>query len=106
VTLELPPPPLPPVAVQADAARLRAAFDRDVHDRVPETLRADERWLALAKAMLQRCGTVIRRPQILVVVDRNQRVQQLALVVAQPDGPWMVIGSAHVSTGQAHRFDY
>jgi len=104
--LMLPPPPLPPAAVQAEAARLRAELMRDVHDTVRETVPADERWIALAKAMLAQSRTTLRRPQVLVVVDRNPRVEQLALVVAQPDAPWLVIGGTHVSTGQAGRFDH
>jgi len=104
--LVLPPPPLPPAAVQAEAARLRAELTRDVHDSVRETLPTDERWIALAKAMLATSQTTLRRPQILVVVDRNPRVEQLALVVAQPNAPWLVIGGTRVSTGQAGRFDH
>jgi hypothetical protein len=102
----LPPPPLPPPAVQAEAARLRVELTRDVHDSVRETSAADERWIALAKAMLAQSGRTLDRPQILVVVDRNPRVEQLALVVAQPNALWLVIGGTHVSTGQAGRFDH
>lgn len=104
--LMLPPPPLPPAAVQAEAARLRAELTRDVHDSVRETSGADERWIALAKAMLAQSRTMLRRPQVLVVVDRNPHVEQLALVVAQPNAPWLVVGGTHVSTGQAGRFDH
>ena len=104
--LMLPPPPLAPAAVRAEAARLGAELARDVPDSVRETPRADERWIELAKAMLARSRVTLRSPQLLVVVDRNPRVEQLALVVAQPNAPWLVIGGTHVSTGQAGRFDH
>ncbi|MBV8912937.1 MAG: L,D-transpeptidase [Acetobacteraceae bacterium] len=47
------------------------------------------------------------RPQLLVVVDRNPRVQQLMVILAVPgDGEWKVIGGGRVSTGQKGRFDH
>ena len=49
---------------------------------------------------------VIDRPQLLVVVDRNPRVQELMVILAEPQGDWQVIGGSHVSTGQKGRFDH
>ena len=42
----------------------------------------------------------IDRPQLLVVVDRNPRVQQMRLVLAQPQGQWKDLGGTKVSTGR------
>ena len=45
-------------------------------------------------------------PQLLVVVDRNPLVQQLAMVLARPDGEWQAVGGTKVSTGSTGRFDH
>ena len=42
----------------------------------------------------------IDRPQLLVVVDRNPKVQQMRLILAQPQGEWDDLGGTKVSTGQ------
>jgi len=51
-------------------------------------------------------GMIIDRPQLLVVVDRNPKVQELCIILARPDAPWLAIGGGKVSTGQAGRRDY
>ncbi len=40
------------------------------------------------------------------MVDRNPRVQEVAILMARPDGPWEMIGGTKVSTGQKGRFDH
>lgn len=103
-------PPLPaaldPTETEAAAARLQADMREQVHDLVRQTPASMQRWINMARAMLTAHGTPIDRAQVLVVVDRNPRVQQLALVVAQPDAPWIVLGGTHVSTGQPNRHGY
>ncbi len=56
--------------------------------------------------MLAEHGEAIDRAQLLVVVDRNPHVQKLALMVALPSVPWLVVGSTRVSTGQPNRHGY
>ncbi len=104
--LVLPPPALPPSAVAAEVQRLRAALAWDVHDRASDIETQAPRWIELAQTMLAQQRVAIDRPQILVVVNRNPRVQELALIAAQPDAPWLVIGGTHVSTGQPNRHGY
>ncbi|MEO9190611.1 MAG: L,D-transpeptidase family protein [Acetobacteraceae bacterium] len=100
------PPALPPDAAAAEAVRLRAALAREVHGLLRQTPSEEHRFIGLAQAMLASHHVVIDRAQILVVVDRDPHVQQLALVLAQPDAPWEVLGGTHVSTGQPNRHGY
>ena len=43
---------------------------------------------------------------MLIVVDRISKIQELRIILAQPGGPWDVIGGSKVSTGQAGRRGY
>ena len=93
-----------------ESLRLHAALTRDVSRLVTRTPTSDATWIALARAELTRANTVLDHPQLLVVVDRSPRVQQLAIVLATPadapSDPWRVIGASHVSTGSMGRFDH
>ena len=92
-------PPLPtldPIETEAAAARLRAELLQQVQHLVRQSPARVQRWITLARAMLAAHGTPIGRAQVLVVVDRNPLVQQLALIVAQPDAAWVMLGGTHV----------
>jgi len=94
-------------AVIAEVVTLRAAFAREVPQHVTLTPQSDIDWVARAKAEVAAAALPIDRPQLIVVVDRSPRVQELRLIVAQSPGkPWYVIGGSKVSTGQSGRFDY
>ena len=80
------------------AREVRGAFLRDPA--------RDAAWIALARAELDKASVTLDRPQLLVVVDRNWRVQQLMVILAEPAGAWQVIGGSRVSTGQVGRFDH
>lgn len=95
-------PALSPAEVAAEAARLRTALARAVPQR-PSSPERDALWIAAVQAMLTANGQAIDRPQLIVAVDRNAAVQQLAILLAHPDGAWEVIGGSRVSTGQAGR---
>lgn len=102
-------PPLPaldPTATAAEAARLRTLLQHEVHNLVAQTPVKENRLIALARGMLTGQDPEIRRAQLLVIVDRNPRIQELALVIAQPIAPWIVVGGTHVSTGQPNRHGY
>ncbi len=93
--------------IDAEVARLRAALAKQAPPQMPPAVSADRVWIDLAQAGLAAAGVPIDRPQLLVVVDRNPRVQALRIVLAQPDGrSWQVIGGSKVSTGQAGRHGY
>lgn len=95
-----------PVDVGAEVARLRAALARDVPGRITDAPDSERRWAALAQAEIKAEGHAIRRPQLVVVVDRNPAVQEMRILVAQPSGGWLSLGGAKVSTGQEGRNGY
>lgn len=100
------PAPAADPATVIEVLRLRDAMAREVPGLVPRTAARDAEWIALARAEVASANAMPDSPQLIVVVDRNTRVQQLAVVLAQPEGDWRVIGGAKVSTGATGRFDY
>jgi hypothetical protein len=91
-----------PAAVAAEVARLRAALAAAVPQDDP-TLAPDraQAWIALARQALAPSRALLLDPELVVVVDRNPAVQRLAIVLADPYGPWQMIGGGKVSTGEA-----
>lgn len=96
------------VGASADAefARLQASLAQEVPARVTDTPEDEQRWTALAQRAIAGRGHTIRRPQLVVVVDRNPAIQQMRIVLAQPSGPWRSLGGTTVSTGQEGRRGY
>ena len=82
------------------------ALQQEVRQAVLPDPAREQSWIALARAELAESNTVIDHPQLVVVVDRNPRVQQLMMVAASPAEPWRVIGGGAISTGQTGRFDH
>lgn len=99
------PAALSPAEVAAEVERLRIALVRAVPQR-PSTPERDQSWITGAQALLAANGQTIDRPQLILAVDRNPAMQQLAILLARPEGPWEVIGGSRVSTGQAGRRHY
>ena len=94
-------------ATQAEVHRLRAVLEQSVRKEKRAGKIADIAWIDLAARALSDAGYQIVQPQLIVVVDRNPRVQELAVVLAQAGPrPWQVIGGSKVSTGQADRRGY
>jgi hypothetical protein len=93
--------------VGQEVARLRASLLREVPQHIVDSGAQDLLWIDRAKAVVNAQHFMIDRPQLLVVVDRNPGIQQqLRIVLAQPNAPWLVIGGSKVSTGQAGRRGY
>jgi hypothetical protein len=93
--------------IAAELLRLRESLHEEVPDYIPATQVSAQSWTALAKAELSSARFSVQQAQLLVVVDRNPRVQELMIMLAQPPaGPWQVIGGGKVSTGQAGRYGY
>jgi hypothetical protein len=91
----------------AALASLRAAMVSEVVG----LLAPDHAWqrdaVAHAQAMLAQTGHRIDAPQLILLVDRDPARQRLAVMLAQPaPAAWQMVGSVHVSTGQANRKDY
>lgn len=103
-------PPLPVATesqARAEAARLAHEMARSVPRYTAYTPAVRERFVALARQQVAAAQVVIDRPQILMVVDRNPRIQALCFVLAFPgDVPWETLGGTPVSTGQSGRKFY
>lgn len=96
--------PQPSAADLAEVDRLRSALAKEVPDSARATAGAGVDWIGAAQQALRSAGFTIDRPQVLVVADRNPKVQELRLVAAFPAPiPWQVIGGSKVSTGQMNR---
>ncbi len=91
---------------QVEVLRLREALAREVRQSVPHDPARDQAWIDLARAEFAVANETVDHPQLIVVVDRSQRVQQLMIVLATPAADWQVIGGSRVSTGQKGRFDH
>ncbi len=98
--------PLPDALIELEMQRLQDALSEEVPHVVPRTPASDAAWIALARAETEGAEMMIDRPQLLVVVDRNPQMQQLAIVLARPDGEWQTLGGTKVSTGSIGRFDH
>ena len=96
--------PQPPVEVEL--LHLRQALEHEVRNAIRPDPAQDARWIELAQAEIAASDSVIDHPQLVVVVDRNPRVQRLMVLLAGPAEDWQVIGGSHVSTGQKGRFDH
>ncbi len=97
--------PLDAGQVEAEVGRLRIAMAAEVPGTMRPAPDMARHWIALLRPALagQNAPT---HPQLVVVVDRNTRVQEAALVMVRPQGSWEMIGATHVSTGQAGRWDH
>jgi len=92
--------------VDAEFARLQAELAREVPTAITDAPEAGQRWAALAQRAITARGQAIRRPQLVMVVDRNPAVQQMRILLAQPSGAWRSLGGSTVSTGQEGRHGY
>lgn len=102
-----PPAAMSPAEVAGEVARLREALDREVARHTVDTAATKQAWIIRATSAIAAAHDItIDRPQLIVVVDRNPVVQQLRIILAQPDGPWQVVGGSRVSTGQGGRHGY
>jgi hypothetical protein len=94
------------VDVASDVSRLESALAGEVPNLIVDQPQAAQEWIARASAMVAATGMTINRPQLLVVIDRNPRVQQMRLVLAQPQGQWEDLGGTKVSTGRPVGYEH
>ncbi len=90
-------------AFRAEVAAAAAELAREVPRASVPAPAAAAQWIAAARRGLAAAGVGVTRSQLIVVVDRNPRVQRLCIVAARPAGAWDVVGCDAVSTGQAGR---
>ncbi|WP_317215433.1 L,D-transpeptidase [Gluconobacter sp. GP1] len=102
-------PPLPVVSnaeAHKEAARLVKMMAKTVKGFT--TYKQDRRdaFVSLAQAEVAKANQPVSRPQLIMVVDRNERIQHLDFVLALPDEPWVSLGGTPVSTGTTGRKYY
>ena len=93
-------------AVDDEAARLRAMLQQESPGLITDTPQTEAAWVQLAQREFAAAGNRIDRAQLLVVVDRNPRAQEMRIVLAQPAGPWASLGGVKVSTGRPQGFEH
>jgi hypothetical protein len=79
---------------------------REVPGAIIDSAENERVWIARTQDTVAAGGQSIDRPQLVVVVDRNPRAQQMRIVLARPDGAWDSLGGTRVSTGQMGRRGY
>jgi hypothetical protein len=103
----VPPSSGDPASLTQAIAALQAALRQEVPQLLTIPPQRQQRILELAQAQLRASDTAfIERPQIMLVVDRNPSAQQIWLVLARADAPWLLLGGTRVSTGTTGRFDH
>jgi lipoprotein-anchoring transpeptidase ErfK/SrfK len=90
----------PTISIEAAVADLRSAMVREVPELIAVRPQDEPDWNRRIAGQLAAAGRTIDQPQLLVTVDRNPAVQQLRIVLARPDAPWLLIGATRVSTGE------
>lgn len=99
-------PALPPALVAANAELLRVALAQEVPHPVTLSPARQQALIALARTMAEAGHLFIRRPQLVLIVDRARAGQTLSVTLARPDGPWEILGSRVVSTGKPGRKEH
>jgi len=112
VAPEVPPVNIPPLPVltnaeaHKEAARLEKMMAKTIKGFSTYKPERRETFIALARDELLKSRMPISRPQLIMVVDRNEKIQRLDFVLAFPDEPWVSIGGTPVSTGTTGRKYY
>lgn len=96
----------PPMAVDAEAALLREVMAREVPREVHLPATRRQALIALGQRMAAEDHLFIRRPELVLIVDRAPMAQLLAMTLARPDGDWETLGTARVSTGKPGRREH
>lgn len=100
-------PALSNALVDQESQNLHAAFQQEVSHTPPPPAELQALWISLARQQLESSQYRPGNSQVVVLVDRNPKVQRLSLVVINlNDQTWRIIGSTRVSTGKKGRKDY
>lgn len=100
------PAPLTPGLLSAETAIIVSALAAEVPHPVQLSAERAQLLLSLAGKMAAADHFVVRRPQLVLIVDRSPHGQTLSITLAQPDGPWEILGTRAVSTGKPGRREH
>ena len=92
--------------VADEVVRLRATLRRYVPQHTVDDAESGQTWISLTQGAINAANVKLERSQLLIVVDRNPKVQELRIILARPGGLWEVIGGSKDSTGQVGRRGY
>jgi hypothetical protein len=92
-----------PALLSQDELLLQAEHAKLVTRALPIGPTTEAQWQQWAQAAWAASGKQLDRDQAVVVVNRNTHVQQIAVMIAHPNGAWTLIGVSPTSTGQAGR---
>lgn len=101
-----PPAAAPPDAASQEAGRLREAMLAEVPHAAPPEPGLAAAWIAQARAAVEAAGQRPAAAELALLVDRAPAVQRGALLLMRAAGPWEVLATMPVSTGQAGRRGY
>ncbi|CAK7192627.1 hypothetical protein COMNV_00832 [Commensalibacter sp. Nvir] len=101
-------PPLPNLSYEdalKEAKKLIIVLKSFVRNGLTYNTLQKRRWISLANYELEKNGFHLERTQILTVVDRNPKIQNLCFILAFPKykGDWIVLGGDKISTGSSYR---
>jgi hypothetical protein len=92
-----------PQALATQEATLLASHAAWVKRTVPITDALTDQWRAWARTPWASSGKVIDHDQAVVVVNRDPKVEQVAVMIAHPNAPWTLVGVSPTSTGTTGR---
>jgi hypothetical protein len=94
-------------AITDEVVRLRSTLRQAVPQPTADDPENGQAWISLTQRAIAAAPFKLERTQLLIVVDRNPRIQELRIILARLGSrPWEVIGGSKVSTGQAGRRGY
>jgi len=100
------PASLTPGLLSAETAVISAALAAEVPQPVSLSAARQETLITLARKMAAADHFTVRRPQLLLIVDRAPHGQTLSLTLARPEGAWTILGTRSVSTGKPGRKEH
>ncbi len=86
-----------------DADQVREEMAEAVPGEIHLSAARQQALIALGQQMAAADNLFIRRPQLVLIVDRASTAQVMAVTLAQPGGDWRILGTARVSTGKPGR---
>ncbi|GAB0118827.1 L,D-transpeptidase [Acidisoma sp. 7E03] len=100
------PAALTPGLLSAETAVISSALAAEVPHPIQLSAERQALLVALARRMAADDHFTIRQPQLVLIVDRSPHGQTLSITLAQPDGPWNILGTRAVSTGKPGRKEH
>ena len=97
---------VPSASADDSGTALAPIFERQVAPRLTVPLKEQQHYASLLDAALQRAGIQQLRPEYVVLVDRNPRVQAAMIFWKSSSGGFEFIGATAVSTGLPGKYEH